>query len=414
MPAGPIVYLLCLALVSAILVGLGYRRDRVLGVILLISLAMRFTGSILFGLYLDSQGREFFADDEMGYVRAGELILAEWESNVTYELPYQEHAIYGSYSFWNAFLIWMWGPSLLPMRFANGVVGTTGAFIAYLLAQRLFADSRASRWAALLVAFSPSLVIWSLTNLKETFIGVSAAATVLAGFLSLSRLGWRNVVMFLASLLVLGSVRRYYAVILSWLTILVYLLYPKMRFRFKMIGLLSLTISTSLALLLLTGSLMGAGLTTETLGRYIVTEGYADAEVEYLEFPPDPVQLLSNLPSVLFGRFDSRAGVGQLMSLLLFPEWLATFLLIPLACWGLVTAVKRGRYEALLPAGFICVMMLVLAWIHGDIWTTYRFRASYWPLLLVLAAGGASVAFSAIRVSRPTSRGSTVYAPANN
>ena len=187
-----------------------------------------------------------------------------------------------------------------------------------------------------------------------------------------------------------------------------------MNFRTKMIGLFSLTVSISLALLLLTGSLMGTSVTTETLGRYIVTEGYADAEVEYLEVPPDPIHLLSNLPSVLFGRFESRAGVGQLMSLLLFPEWLATFFIVPLACWGLVDALQGRRYEALLPAAFIGTMILVLAWIHGDIWTTYRFRASYWPLLLVLAAGGASAAFSVICTSRTFRNFGTRLAPANN
>ncbi len=41
-----------------------------------------------------------------------------------------------------------------------------------------------------------------------------------------------------------------------------------------------------------------------------------------------------------------------------------------------------------MPAAFIGAMLCILAWIYGDPWTILRFRATFWPLILVLAAGG--------------------------
>ena len=146
--------------------------------------------------------------------------------------------------------------------------------------------------------------------------------------------------------------------------------------------------AAALALLAVTGSVLGVGVTAETVGRYVAEDGFS-TQVEYLTFPPDLLVVLGNLPWVLFGRFDARAEVGQLMALLLLPEWLANFVVIPLACLGVCAAMRRGRREVLLPVAFAVVMILVLSWIYGDAWTIYRFRATYSSLVLMLAGGGA-------------------------
>jgi hypothetical protein len=49
---------------------------------------------------------------------------------------------------------------------------------------------------------------------------------------------------------------------------------------------------------------------------------------------------------------------------------------------------------------FIAELVLVLAYTHGDDWTTFRFRMMYWPLYLMLAAAGA-IQLYASAVRRP-------------
>jgi hypothetical protein len=34
--------------------------------------------------------------------------------------------------------------------------------------------------------------------------------------------------------------------------------------------------------------------------------------------------------------------------------------------------------------------MALFTWVHGEEWTTYRFRNLYWPVLLIFVAGGLS------------------------
>jgi len=407
MTAGQVFFTMALTVTSIMLFRWSFQRDRMLGLIVAASLVLRLLGALMFTWYLEAQGREFFADDEMGYLGAGQLIVEGWQRNVQYEMEEGVRAVVlGGYAYWNALLVWVCGPSLLPMRLANGVVGAAGAILAFLLSECFFPNKTAHRAAALLVGLSPSLVVWSLTNLRETFLAVLALATVLSGVSIIKTWGWVRFGSFLGCLMLLGSLRIYYAALLGWLSLGMYSFLSSASLRYKVLLLVPVTLSIGLALQTVTGSFLAMDTTTETLARHIMqTDDGSDSEVEYLTFPPDLGdlgELIVRLPAVLFGRFDSRAGVGLLMSIFLFPEWLATFAILPLAYWGLINAIRQRRYESLLPAAYVCVMVLVLAWTHGDPWTTYRHRATYWPFVLVLAGGGISLALRA-RTSRSPS-----------
>ena len=146
---GQLAFLAGLAALTGVLLYWSFSQDRVLGVIVAVSLVLRVAGSVAFTWYLDMQGKEFFSDDEMAYLQTGQLIVAEWQSNVQYEAPSEQVvSLGGGYPLWNAFLIWLWGPSLLPMRLANGLVGTMGVLIAFHLGQHLFPGQLAGRAAA--------------------------------------------------------------------------------------------------------------------------------------------------------------------------------------------------------------------------------------------------------------------------
>jgi hypothetical protein len=98
--------------------------------------------------------------------------------------------------------------------------------------------------------------------------------------------------------------------------------------------------------------------------------------------------LLGNAAFVLFGRVHARPDGGQFASVFLLPEALWSILLLPLAAAGVLVAIRRGQFAVLIPAAYTGAIMAVLSWLHGDDWATYRFRNLYWPMLLVLVAGG--------------------------
>lgn len=395
MTLGQFAYLIVIAEISLALLCWSLRRDRVFGHIVMASLILRLLGSVAVGEYLQQvRGREYLAGDEPAFQEMGVEILNEWESGgiqVQYEDGYQIGAMRGIYSYWNALVIWFWGPSLVPMRLANSLVATLGVIFAFILGQRLFPGRLAARIAALLVAFSPSLLIWSFSNLKETFLWVGILATVISFLAIVDRWSWKTVGVFLASLTFLAGVRHYQAVVLVWLSPLGYLVCANMPLRRKIFRIGLIVAFVSLVFYANGGEYASVLISTagEIKARYVAAEG-READVEYVKFPPDPRLVISNLPFVLFGRFDAGAGSAQFMSLLLFPEWVANFLITPLAFWAAIVACRQKRYGVLYPVLFICFMMLLLAWLHGDVATTYRHRSHYWPLLLVLAGGGLS------------------------
>lgn len=68
-----------------------------------------------------------------------------------------------------AVLVLAFGKSPVLMKALNAALAVMSAVVAYDLVRSLF-DQRAGRAAALLIAFFPSLLLWSVTNLREPWI----------------------------------------------------------------------------------------------------------------------------------------------------------------------------------------------------------------------------------------------------
>lgn len=376
-------------LAGVLLVGWARRLDSFLGLLVGALLLVRGVGVLAVGEYLQEvRGREFLADDEPHYQQVGEALLSEWQGRVDYEerdfLP-----IGGGYAHWNAVVIGLWGESsLLPLRLCNVLVAGVIAVITYLIGLQSFAGLTEARLAALAVAASPSLTIWSLTNLKETFLALGAIGAIFGGMMLIRRPALTWAAVWIVSTVFLFFIRRYYGVLLAWLSLIVFLALLRGGIGKRVVTTLLTGMGAGFGVQLIVGTFLGMGVLSETLGRYVVEDGFR-VEVERLTFPPDPFVILANLPAVIFPVFEARGDVGQLMALLFFPEGILQFALIPLAGVGFCTALRRGRREVVLPAAWVCMMFLTAAWIYGDPWTIVRFRAVLWPVVLVFAAGGA-------------------------
>jgi hypothetical protein len=396
-PGGRALFVAVLGAALAAIIRAAIRRDRTLGRLVIAASVIYVAAALLMGVYLQSmRGRTYLAPDEVAFQQQGALIEHGWLSG-TPHVP----TVSGGYPYWNAAVILVWGPSPLPLRLANAVAGVAGVLFAFILARQLFADVRTARLAAAFVMVSPSLIVWGAQNLKERPLGVLVTLALIGAVAVVARSGIAQTAMFAASLVLLGALRHYYAAIIGWIAVAAVALWPGVDFRTRAVRLLTVTLLVGVALQIVTGTFLGSGMRYETVMRYVRSgepetpettgAGYRIGETGGRAERATDRTLGGWIEAgtfVLFGRFESAGGAGRVMAAALMPEWLLSFALIPLVLFAMYDAVRQGRLLILIPAAFLGAMILLLTYIHSEPWSTIRFRSVYWPVLLVLAAGG--------------------------
>jgi hypothetical protein len=398
--AGRAVFLALLAIALAAIVRAAVRRDPVLGRLVTAASIIYVAGALLMGVYLQSfRGRNYLAPDEVAFQQQGALIAQGWISG-TRHVP----TVSGGYPYWNAIVILFWGPSPVPLRLANAVMGVAGVFFAFVLGQQLFKDLLTARLAAVLVMASPSLMVWGAQNLKERPLGTLVTLALIGAVAVTSRWGIARAALFAASLVLLGAMRHYYAAIIGWIALAAVAAWPGVDLRNRALRVVALTVLVGFALQIVTGTFLASGMRYETIMRYVRTgepspgtmgtgtvTGYRVGETAGRpELATDRTAggWIRAAAFVLFGRFESEGGAGRVMALALMPEWLLSFVLVPLVIVAVYDGVWHGRPFILIPGAFLGALVLLLTYIYSEPWTTIRFRSVYWPVFLILAAGG--------------------------
>src|SRR5262249_15519623 len=101
------------------------------------------------------------------------------------------------------------GPNMLAIQLINGAIGAATAIVVYYVAQTLFSNVRVSKLAAILVAFFPSLVLWSSQALKDGVIILALALSILATLRLMEKITIGYTVVLIGCLLALFSLRFY-------------------------------------------------------------------------------------------------------------------------------------------------------------------------------------------------------------
>src|SRR5262252_2564060 len=114
----------------------------------------------------------FFGGDAISYDFFGNCLLKVWEGQVQYVRAVEQFSTKGAGSGWGmlymvAVIYKIVGQNMLATQFVNCFLGATTALIAYLITFEIFPNKRTARICALLVAFFPSLVLWSCQGLKD-------------------------------------------------------------------------------------------------------------------------------------------------------------------------------------------------------------------------------------------------------
>ncbi|HZG51916.1 MAG TPA: glycosyltransferase family 39 protein [Pyrinomonadaceae bacterium] len=154
--------------------------------------------------------QNFFGGDALTYDQHGYALLTVWQGEMDYQqftrgniqdflgMPYLVAGIYA-----------IVGRNSLAVQLFNAVLGAATAPVVYICAQRIFQNVRVARVAALLVAFYPSLILWSSQALKDAPIVFLLTLTTLTTLKLGERFSMKYVLVLLFSLFGLLSMRFY-------------------------------------------------------------------------------------------------------------------------------------------------------------------------------------------------------------
>lgn len=156
---------------------------------------------------------EFFGGDANTYDIFGQSLVQAWHGNVYHAGKYSSFVQSGASAWGMLYLVAavyeVLGPNMLAIQLINASVGATTAVVVFKVAQTLFNNTRVSKLAALLVAFFPSLILWSSQALKDGLIIFALALSILATLRLMEKITPGYVLVLTGCLLALLSLRFY-------------------------------------------------------------------------------------------------------------------------------------------------------------------------------------------------------------
>lgn len=155
----------------------------------------------------------FFGGDAHTYDIFGKSLLQSWYGDVYHSARYAGFIKSGAGAWGMLYVVaavyGVIGENLYAIQLINASVGAATAIVVYYVAQTLFSNIRVSRLAALLVAFFPSLILWTSQALKDGLIILALALAMLATLRLMEKITIGYVVVLTVCLLALLSLRFY-------------------------------------------------------------------------------------------------------------------------------------------------------------------------------------------------------------
>ncbi|HKS10613.1 MAG TPA: glycosyltransferase family 39 protein [Pyrinomonadaceae bacterium] len=155
----------------------------------------------------------FFGGDAHTYDIFGKSLLQSWYGDIYHSARYAGFIKSGAGAWGMLYVVAavyaVIGENLYAIQLINASVGAATAVVVYYVAQTLFNNIRVSRLAALLVAFFPSLILWTSQALKDGLIILALALAMLATLRLMEKITIGYVLVLTVCLLGLLSLRFY-------------------------------------------------------------------------------------------------------------------------------------------------------------------------------------------------------------
>jgi hypothetical protein len=156
---------------------------------------------------------EFFGGDANTYDIFGRSLLQGLYGDDYHMQKYQGFVASGAGAWGMLYLVAgiyeVVGRNMLAIQLVNASVGAATGVVVYHTAMALFNNLRVAKLAALLVTFFPSLILWSSQALKDGWIILALAVSILATLRLMEKVTVKWVLVITVSLLALLSLRFY-------------------------------------------------------------------------------------------------------------------------------------------------------------------------------------------------------------
>ena len=335
----------------------------------------------------------FFAPDAQAYERIGREISNYWSGEGFAPRAIREGWRPGYYHL-NAVFYSAFGDSRLALVVINMFAGVWTALFTFYLTKE-FLPVASAKVAALLTGVFPSLVLWSVLNIRDSLATLCTVMLVLYAIRLTKRFRPYDLWAFLGALLGLGLLRDYMAflVLLGLVIGSVTAVRPDRMFATMSFGTIAAVALTYLAdqvglfssirpeglletaQILRSGlqqgavSAFGVGADTGTIGAAL---RYIPIGASFLLFAPFPWDIQSTLQATAMGE-----------TLLWYPLFLLSIL-------GFRISFRDRLPAALVPVSVLLVVVSSYALVEGNFGTAYRHRAQIMPLFFIFSGIGLS------------------------
>jgi hypothetical protein len=349
-------------------------------------------------LYLGKGG--FMLLDDRAYDKLGWTLARVW-MGIFPGIRDSDQYLMVNYTYLVASVYYFLGHSLLAAKMLNVAFGAITGVAIYAVGAEIF-DRRTARLAALLTAFFPSLIVWSVINLKDILVTL-LTITAVFGFLRYARRHqWWALLLALVALATIENLRQFVFFILAWLMPVAFLFADRSTWRRKLVLLVPLVIGVATLNYATSNEKFGTNFLTpkaltEAEWKRWLEERDAGTGIDDMGGvkPPKDMSTIversaAYLPKgiyfVLLGPTPWDAPTP--MARAVIPEMLIWYGLLAAALAGLIQSARRSWRDLVLPLGFTAAWIVALALTEGNTGNIFRHRSQFLPFVFLLSAVG--------------------------
>jgi hypothetical protein len=382
------------ALICAWIVALDKTNMRFLFRVFIAALIVRW----VVALFISSRGLQgYLGGDASTYDYFGNALCQSWQGLIDPRSQWLTYFTGTGRSGWGMYyyvgaVYYLIGQNAFAIQLINCTFGAAACVAAYKIAYMIYPRQRVARTAALLTAFSPSMILWSSQGLKDGLIVLCLCLCTLYTLKLRERMNLKDFLLLFIFLFCLYSLRHYAAYIL-FTAIAGSLVLSGRRFsplRVVQGGVLVLLIGVAFAY-------FGAGQVAENTldlkkiqsarvwGAAVANSGYGgDVDIT------DPQAAIGYLPLgtlyMLFAPFPWM--VTNMRQLITLPELVVWWALVPMLLKGFWYAVRHRLKESFAICIFTLGLTLAYALYQTNVGTAYRHRAQLYVFFFIFISFG--------------------------
>jgi hypothetical protein len=345
--------------------------------------------------------QEFFGGDANTYHLFGESLNQSWHGDDYHSSRYMAFIQSGAGAWGMLYIVAgvyeVLGANMYAIQLINASVGASTAIVVYYTSHSLFNNARVAKLAALLVAFFPSLVLWSSQALKDALIILALSLCILATIRLMEKITVPYILVLGVCLAGLLSLRFYIFYMMAAAVAGSFVIGMKSADarsflqRFVAIGLIGMAFTWF-------GVIRFAAVQFEKYGNLQMiqmsridqarnaTSGFGkDVDVQTTEGALTVIPL--GLLYLLFAPFPWQ--LASLRQSIALPEMLIWWAAFPLLVLGWWYALKHRLRQVAPIVLFTTMLTLAYAVFQGNVGTAYRQRSQLLVFYFIFVAVGA-------------------------